>query len=239
MNIQITGISDCHGMWPEDFFMNYEHANGDILICCGDITNRGSVGEAIDWAVQWNEVAKNYKRTFLIPGNHDECFDTDAEKFENLADQMKAAMPNLEVFLGGSTHHQGIKFGFNPYVLRYGSYDFMTNEEGIFAKLQRLGRCDVFVSHGPSFGLLDQTRMVQAGSNTQRAYVDTHQPCAHLFGHIHESAGVMEYGKTFLMNAGIRNYPSPGLWEEHTFIVDSVTKDVSYGSDIALSCKTN
>ena len=81
--------------------------------------------------------------------------------------------------------------------------------------------------------------MVQAGSNTQRAYVDTHQPCAHLFGHIHESAGVMEYGKTFLMNAGIRNYPSPGLWEEHTFIVDSVTKDVSYGSDIALSCKTN
>ena len=58
MKYKFLPISDLHGMKPEETFVDYEQAHGDVLICCGDITSRGSIGEAVDWAKDWACVAK-------------------------------------------------------------------------------------------------------------------------------------------------------------------------------------
>ena len=240
MKYKFLPISDLHGMKPEETFVDYEQAHGDVLICCGDITNRGSIGEAVDWAKDWACVAKNFKRTLMIPGNHDECFDTTPERFEALVSMMQTAMPNLEVFLGGRTHVGNLKIGFNPWVLIYGSYPFMTAEEGIRRKLERMGRVDILVTHGPSYYVLDQPRIgVHAGSHAQLRYVETHQPLVHTFGHIHESAGIAKYGNTLCINAGMENYPHPGSWERFSFTVDSETKEVVYGPDSIIVCQAH
>ena len=66
--------------------MSCSLATQDIL--ASRFPNRGSIGEAVDWAKNWACVAKNFKRTLMIPGNHDECFDSSPERFEALVSMM-------------------------------------------------------------------------------------------------------------------------------------------------------
>lgn len=237
MSISLTSVSDTHGLRPEDLFFDHETAKGDILIVCGDITQSGTLGETFSFCKDWAEFAKNFKRTFMIPGNHDTCFACeDPVRYEHTISQMKLLMPNLEVFLGGRTTHQGITFGFMPWVLPFGPFKFMCNEDRIGLKLKRLGPVDVLVTHGPSFGTLDRVMSgFHVGSDEQRLYVKRHTPLIHAFGHIHESSGVVQVGDTWCINSGCANFPDSDSWIEHTFKI-SDSKEVTYGFDSLVIC---
>lgn len=59
----------------------------------------------------------------------------------------------------------------------------------------------IYVSHSPPFGILDQTWF---GNNLGNIHytnlLDVKSPLVHIFGHIHESAGIKKIGNTLFMN---------------------------------------
>lgn len=65
---------------------------------------------------------------------------------------------------------------------------------------------EVLVTHAPPEGILDVARSGSLGVPALRSYVARHDPSlpplkAHLFGHIHESRGVVALGGTVFSNA--------------------------------------
>jgi len=73
---------------------------------------------------------------------------------------------------------------------------FEKDEEGQALDMEVLsGLVDentVFVTHGPCYGILDEPRPgLHAGSRSLRRFCDERRPKYHLFGHIHESPGVV------------------------------------------------
>ena len=95
-----------------------------------------------------------------------------------------------------------IKVGFTPGSLPFYDWAFNYPEEKIKEVLDSFGKCDIIVSHGPAFGLLDKTiRGEHVGSHALREYIDEFWPSAICVGHIHSSVGVMRYGETVVVNA--------------------------------------
>jgi Icc-related predicted phosphoesterase len=66
---------------------------------------------------------------------------------------------------------------------------------------------DVLITHGPPFGILDQTAPgeVHLGCEELRKAVEEKKPRVHLFGHIHGGAGLFEHGVTRFVNAAYLN----------------------------------
>jgi Icc-related predicted phosphoesterase len=66
---------------------------------------------------------------------------------------------------------------------------------------------DVLITHGPPFGILDQTAPGEAhlGCEELRDAVERKKPRVHLFGHIHGGAGTFENEATRFVNAAYLN----------------------------------
>jgi Icc-related predicted phosphoesterase len=66
---------------------------------------------------------------------------------------------------------------------------------------------DVLITHGPPFGILDQTAPGEAhlGCEELLNAVEEKKPRVHLFGHIHGGAGTFENRATRFMNAAYLN----------------------------------
>jgi Icc-related predicted phosphoesterase len=63
---------------------------------------------------------------------------------------------------------------------------------------------DILITHGPPVGILDRTfRGTETGCADLLARVKVVKPRLHLFGHIHEAAGVVETPDTLFVNASI------------------------------------
>jgi hypothetical protein len=62
----------------------------------------------------------------------------------------------------------------------------------------------ILITHEPPFGILDTTLFgTNAGLIQYREFLDAKRPILHVFGHIHESAGYVLYGKTLVINASV------------------------------------
>ena len=66
--MKLTFFSDIHNKHDKIKF-----ADGDVLVCCGDFTNRGALSDVEKFSGFIKRL--NYQHKIVIAGNHDFCFD--------------------------------------------------------------------------------------------------------------------------------------------------------------------
>ena len=81
--------------------------------------------------------------------------------------------------------------------------------------LRKLKKVDILLTHQPPYKILDKVNSKKApklwqgknaGSELILDYIKTKQPQFHLCGHIHESSGEKQIGRTKVINLGEGNF---------------------------------
>ncbi len=192
--LRIVAIGDTHGMHEQPVI-----PDGDILVVAGDLTGRGTLRE-----VFWFDRFLSYlphKHKIVIAGNHDWCF-------EERPDDARGLIINGQYLRDEAVTVEGLRFWGSPWQPKFFDWAFnLPRGPALREKWNQIpADTDVLVTHGPPFGRLDVTSAgVHAGCEDLLEAVHRIQPKLHIFGHIHEGAGVIEEGPTTLVNASICN----------------------------------
>ena len=191
MRLVIT--SDTHGR--HDLIKDLP--DGDVFVHAGDFMNSGLHPEEILSFNRW--LAKQpIEHRVVCGGNHDRLFQLSRLLARELLSDA-TYLENTGVTIGG------ISFWGSPYTPEFLNWAFMYRR-GAEAK-----RCwaqiptglDVLITHGPPYGILDQTTPggKHLGCMELLKAVKAKKPRVHIFGHIHGGAGTFENGDTQFINA--------------------------------------
>lgn len=203
--MKILHISDTHGGMP------LLQAEGDIVVHSGDMMPNRSFGiREIEYTFQryWIEdVSARMKawigdRPFLFtPGNHDYIDPTPV---------MRDADIDARLLCNGSLTVDGVRFYGSPWTPMFCGWNWMCSDAGeMHGNLApavegfELGEIDVFVSHGPMFGVLDRNASGErCGSKVLREVMQNaeHPPKLFLHGHIHEGCGVQGWSRGVIVS---------------------------------------
>lgn len=192
--MRFVAISDTHGLHHK---LKLPH--GDVLLHAGDVCNRGTEKEALDFIEWFSAQAFQYK--VFIAGNHDFYF----EKTE--AALIKKIIPSNVIYLCDSgTQIEGINIWGSPVspwfynwaFNRYRGPDIQKHWDKI--PLQT----DILITHGPVSGILDKTiNSHEVGCVDLLNTIEKIKPKIHLCGHIHEAYGVVNTAHTKFINAAV------------------------------------
>jgi Icc-related predicted phosphoesterase len=191
MRLVIT--SDTHGR--HDLIKDLP--DGDVFVHAGDFMNSGLHPEEILSFNRW--LAKQpIEHRVVCGGNHDRLFQLSRLLARELLSNA-TYLENTGVTIGG------VSFWGSPYTPEFLNWAFMYRR-GAEAK-----RCweqiptglDVLITHGPPYGILDQTTPggKHLGCVELLKAVKAKKPRVHLFGHIHGGAGTFENRDTQFINA--------------------------------------
>lgn len=189
--VRLVLISDTHNRHGD-----LELPAGDVLVHAGDATGRGTLPECAAF-LAWLG-AQPHPHKVLIAGNHDFLAEREPQRF-------RALVPPGVVYLEDeSAAVAGLTFWGSPITPWF--FDWAFNRQRgaeIAVHWARIPQgCDVLVTHGPPYGILDRTtRGDYAGCEELRRRVDVVAPKLHVFGHIHEARGVLQQGGTTFVNA--------------------------------------
>ncbi|CEG45970.1 Phosphoesterases [Plasmopara halstedii] len=189
--------------------------DGDVLLHCGDFTNRGTHDEIRDFNDWLGTLPHRHK--VVIAGNHDVSMD--AVEYDQHWDKAfrhmeyndpslsRALLTNCTYLENRSIVIEKIKFYGSPMTPlisgRAGAFHLARG----FADQQHWNKVpanvDVLVTHGPPYGILDLTVTGHhVGSETLlRETLSRIRPRYHVFGHIHEAYGATRVGNTVFVNA--------------------------------------
>lgn len=174
--IKVVCISDTHNQLSD---IEY----GDILIHGGDFTNWGTYNETKDFILKMNQYPHKYK--LFILGNHD-----NRKYTYEIIKQYR--YPNLYFLDNNGIELYGYKF--------YGTKGLQISPMFIPEDT------DILITHSPPYSILDLTYTnKQVGRQWLLDYVTNHPPLIHIFGHIHESHGILSQNNTLFINASICN----------------------------------
>lgn len=189
--------------------------DGDVLIHAGDFTDWGALTDIVDFSFWLQELPYKYK--VIIAGNHD-------VKFELYPEMAKAALANKcedVIYLNNRTVTiDGVKFFGCPYTPQFaGAFQLRLTPDADKDFWETLipDDIDVLITHGPPFGIMDSVQrweldVEHCGSQGLLERVVKIKPKLHVFGHIHESYGIIKqrYGITFV-NAAALNWRTNNL----------------------------
>jgi len=194
MKKTITFITDTH---TKHKHLTGELPGGDILIHCGDFTNRGYMTEIKNF-LDWFDEVKGYEHKIFIAGNHDFGFQDNPKECAKLLTNY----PNLTYLEDNSVIIDGIKIYGTPWQPRFYDWAFNVNRGwDIAQKWEKIPMdTDILITHGPAFGILDQTYTGQrVGCEDLYKKVMEIKPKVHACGHIHYDYGMKEMdGMTFI-----------------------------------------
>ncbi len=188
--IRIVCLSDTHG--------NHRRLavpEGDLLLHAGDITRRGELDILEDFNRWLGELPHPQK--LIIAGNHDFCFEREPEA-------ARAAITNARYLQDDAVEISGLKFWGAPWQPWFFNWAFNLHRGDALAAKWALipGNTDVLMTHGPPFEILDRTtRGYDVGCRDLLERLGQFKPKLHLFGHIHEAAGVRWKDGTLFVNA--------------------------------------
>jgi predicted phosphohydrolase len=188
--VRLVLLSDTHGLHSE-----IDVPEGDILVHAGDFTIRGSVDEVR----RFNRFLERlpHPSKVVIAGNHEHCF----EKEGRLARSLITSATYLE---DEATTVAGIRFYGSPWQPEFLSWAFnLPRGAPLRARWARIpDDTDVVITHGPPFGILDWALRGEAvGCVDLLERVEALRPALHVFGHIHEAAGILVSEHTTFVNA--------------------------------------
>lgn len=196
---------------------------GDVIIHAGDITLRGSKVEVIDFLDWFSQLDYPYK--ILIPGNHDFFFDynwkaytplgkqrhwnkvADRDSLQEVLDQYS----NITLLNDYGITLNGIQIWGSPITPWFHDWAFNRERGTEIRKHWDLIplTTDILITHGPPYGIGDRVRFGElVGCKDLTQALSVIQPKVHIFGHIHESAGVwgsLDHSGTQFINASSVN----------------------------------
>lgn len=192
--MQITLISDTHG-----FHDKLKLKGGDLLIHAGDICNRGTEFEVVQF-LEWFK-KQNYTAKVFIAGNHDWFFEKATKE------HIESIIPKEIYYLNDSgVCIDGINIWGSPVQPTFFDWAFNRNRgEAINKHWQMIPlNTVILITHGPPFGILDQTQDGRhVGCDDLLLSVKEIKPKIHAFGHIHEAYGMQEIEGTTFVNASV------------------------------------
>lgn len=174
----ILHISDTHGKHRE--LVNLPTA--DVLVHSGDFTLGGSDMEALDF-LEWI-CDLPYAHKVFIAGNHDDCMADGA--IEGLPD-------NVHYLADSGVTIEGVKFYGVPTIMRH---DKMQEDFGVIPP-----DTDVLITHRPPLCILDGNDSLHVGSAALLGAIKKVSPKLHLFGHAHDSYGMVSWNGVSFSNA--------------------------------------
>jgi len=190
--MKIIAISDTHEMHS-----SVQVPDGDILIHCGDWTNRGEI-PAIHKFLEWF-VAQPHQHKVFIPGNHElGLVGEGRDRAFRLIGQYVSK--DVHFLLNTSVTIEGLKFygsPATPYFFGW-AWNYQRGKDIAIEWEKIPNDVNVLITHGPPYGILDMVE--NTISNIGR---DLHQGChdlknrisnlkdlkIHLFGHLHTDGG--------------------------------------------------
>jgi predicted phosphohydrolase len=188
--VRIVALSDTHGLHRK-----VEVPPGDILVHAGDLTRHGELDELPDLNDWLGSLPHRHK--LVIAGNHDWCF-------EYGHDACAALLTNATYLQDSGVTLDGLTFYGSPWTPQFYDWAFMLPRgESLAAKWAQIpAGVDVLITHGPPRGHGDYTfRSEKAGCADLLKAVTRLLPRYHIFGHIHEAAGITTNGATTFVNA--------------------------------------
>lgn len=195
----ITLISDTHNRHSE-----INVGSGDLLIHAGDATSRGRGHEIEDFLYWFGSL--DFDKKIYVPGNHDFGLEDNPRLYHAMAEDY-----GVTVLDDSGTEFQGLKIWGSPVQPTYGGWAFNREETRHTASVRHpwIGLhwnmipddTDILITHGPAYGVLDQTRSGPAGSRLLLERINEIKPALHVCGHIHGGRGIMNGDSTVFVNA--------------------------------------
>lgn len=193
--MRLVCISDLHN----NFISNLPE--GDILLIAGDLTSRGKESELIAFDKYVAKLENDFKEVIFIPGNHDYLFATNLPLAKSLVTHGKLLLNSSH------TLPNGLKiFGSPVTPIFTGEWAFETDFDARSAVWNSIPNdTDIVMTHGPALGVLDLT---SRGNISGCKYLGSRLAQLpnlklHVFGHIHESHGMISNGKYISANVSI------------------------------------
>jgi Icc-related predicted phosphoesterase len=170
----ILQISDTHNRHQQ--LANLPAA--DVIVHCGDFTDMGTEDEVLDFLNWFIELP--YPHKIFVVGNHDLCL-WEAENIEEL--------PHNVYFLQDrACKIDNVKF----FGLGYNHQESLIPTD-----------TDILITHEPPMMILDKSSGRHWGNQPLRNRVMEVKPQYHLFGHAHESYGMVEMRTTIFSNGSV------------------------------------
>ena len=195
-------ISDTHTKHYEiDKQLREIHDNNPdaILIHSGDISYRGRDWEVKEF-VEWY-ASLPFKNKIMIAGNHDFLF----EKEPDIANEILNSLGPEIIYLNDSgAELEGLKFWGSPVTPWFHNWAFNRLEHEIEHHWNIIPEdTNVLITHGPPYLTLDSTRSgLRVGCPVLSERISQLKNLTiHVFGHIHEAAGIVEKDGVIYVNA--------------------------------------
>jgi Icc-related predicted phosphoesterase len=195
--MRLVTISDTHSLHDSIDKL----PEGDVLVHAGDFMNSGYDLRDIVSFNRWLG-EQNFKHRVVCAGNHDRYF-------ENAPQQARELLTNATYLENDGITIDGVTFWGSPYTPDFLNWAFMyprgTAAQRYWGMIP--DSLDVLITHGPPFGILDQTAPGEAhlGCEELLDVVKKKKPRVHIFGHIHGGAGTFENEATRFINAAYLN----------------------------------
>jgi len=194
--MRIICISDTHGKHQD---VKLESA--DMIIHAGDMSEMGTKEQILDFMNWFSSLDYQYK--VLIAGNHDFFFELATSK------EIKKLIPEGVVYLNDSgVEIEGLKLWGSPVQPQFYNWAFNRSEKKIRYHWNEIpDDTDILITHVPPQHILDQNRRKESmGCPHLTARLKDLKPQYHIFGHIHESYGMIEKNGTTYVNSSNLNF---------------------------------
>jgi Icc-related predicted phosphoesterase len=225
--MKIVCVSDLHCKAKE-----ISLPKGDVLVCAGDFTYRGTESELALTHLWVKRQSKEFAHVIMVAGNHDFGL-----SMPRMVDYLLDKSPNAHLLHNEAITVDGVKFWGSPYSPTFGQWAFMREEYELEEFYKGIpDDTQVLITHTPPNGVLDRVGRpgskrridwdispeIHAGSTALRARVDQlttqdkHwdsledlQPPEkqhlrlHVFGHIHEAGGSLVQNNVIFNNAAM------------------------------------
>ena len=196
-------ISDTHNLHNE--IRMPEHESVDMVLCSGDISGRGSIGEIRDFLFWYNSLPIKHK--VFCAGNHDFGFEDKWTRTK--VDEVLASYTDIHYLEDSGVTIDGIKIWGSPQTPWFHNWAFNKQRGEEIKKYWDMipFDTDILLTHGPAFGYGDDTADGKAVGcvDLWNTLLDI-RPKIHIFGHIHEAAGMYTYDKWYTgINASVVN----------------------------------
>lgn len=197
---------------------------GDVLIHAGDSCGYGNVKEFMDFIGWFSQQPHEHK--VMIAGNHDRALEKHTTRY--LIPMIKDL--GVHYLEDSFTNIDGIKFYGAPWQPAFCNWAFNLPRGNALKEKWDLipNDTDVLITHGPPWAIGDTSSDNKLlGCEDLLRAVQRVEPALHIFGHIHESFGSWQHGKTLFINASNLNDAYHYVNQPVVVSIDPTTKLVS------------
>jgi Icc-related predicted phosphoesterase len=173
--------------------------NGDVLVHSGDATIRGDFFEVREFADWFKSFTHAHK--IFVAGNHDWLFEKDPELARSIIKPVATYLQDSSIEINGLVFYGA------PWSPRFMDWAFNVDRGlAIAKKWAQIPKCDVLITHGPPYGILDtvhRNSKEHLGCEELAKRVRQVRPKIHAFGHIHGGHNTIVRKGTQFINASI------------------------------------